>query len=250
MPSHDQAGGDDDIVIVIPARLKSSRLPEKPLADIGGKPMVVRTYERALGVMPRDRIYVATDSEKIAGICESHGCRVVMTSPDCLTGTDRVAEFAQAVPARTYVNLQGDEPGMPGGNIQAIIDAARAYPDEVINGWAWIGSEADFVSPNVPKVVIREDGSLMYMSRAPIPGSKSREFLFGRRQVCVYAFPKAALEAFASRRKKAEHEDVEDIEILRFVEMGVGVRMLELDSNFISVDTPEDLEKARQALVS
>lgn len=238
-----------DYVVVIPARLKSSRLPEKPLANIGGKTMLERTYERALGAVEENRIYIATDSDKIADVCRSFGAKVVMTSEDCLTGTDRIAEFAEKVSARTYINVQGDEPFMPTGNIRAIIDAALEKPDDIINGWAWINNEADWRSPNVPKVVIREDGRLMYMSRAPIPGNKADEFHFSRRQVCVYAFPAAALAEFAARARKTEHEMVEDIEILRFVEMGYEVKMIELDPDFISVDTPEDLERVRDQLV-
>lgn len=243
------SAGLREFVVVIPARLASSRLPEKPLADIGGKTMLERTWERALGAASREDIYVATDSQKIADVCDSFGAQVVLTSEDCMTGTDRIAEFAGKVPARTYINLQGDEPFMPVENIGAVIKAGVAHPDHIINGWAWITEEADWRSGDVPKVVLREDGRLLYMSRAPIPGSKSGQFRLGRRQVCVYAFPSAALKAFASRKQKAEHEEVEDIEILRFVEMGYEVTMIELDPDFISVDRPHDLDRVRAQLV-
>ena len=242
------SGGALDFAVVIPARLKSSRLPKKPLADIGGKPMIQHTYERALEAAPAGKVFIATDSHKIADICTAFDAQTVMTSDQCLTGTDRVAEFAKTIDARTYINLQGDEPFMPVGNISALIEAGLRSPDEIINGWAWIDDESDYRSVNVPKVVVREDGRLMYMSRSPIPGNKVGAFMFSRRQVCVYAFPKTALAAFEARGKKTEHESAEDIEILRFVEMGFDVQMIELDNAFISVDTPEDLEKVRAQL--
>lgn len=235
----------EDYVVVIPARLQSSRLPEKPLVDIHGKTMIERTWERAIEAVQREKVFIATDDEKIEQVCSSFGAQTILTSPDCLTGTDRVAEFAKSVPASIYINLQGDEPFMPVENISALIDAGLKQPDKIINGWAWIDSESDWRSVNVPKVVIREDGRLLYMSRAAIPGSKKDHFAFGRRQVCVYSFPAKALDSFASRPSKAEHEDVEDIEILRFLEMGYEVQMIELAADFVSVDTPEDLEIVR-----
>ncbi|GAB5459473.1 MAG: 3-deoxy-manno-octulosonate cytidylyltransferase [Henriciella sp.] len=234
-----------DYLIVIPARLGSTRLPRKPLADINGKPMLQHTVERALEVAPREQVFIATDSEEVRDLCQGFQVQVEMTSSACLTGTDRVAEFATRHPAQIYVNLQGDEPFMPAENIRMIVEAGLAHPTEVVNGWSWIDKEEDWRSRNVPKVIIREDGTLMYMSRAPIPGNKSDTFEFARRQVCVYSFPAKALKDFIAKPRKTEHEAIEDIEILRFVEMGFQVRMIELEGGFISVDTPEDLRLVR-----
>lgn len=237
-----------DYAVVIPARLESTRLPRKPLLDICGKPMIIHAWECALKAAPAEKVWVVTDSDEIADVCRAAGAQAMLTSQDCLTGTDRVAEFAEQVAADVYVNLQGDEPLMPAESIRTVIEASCAYPDEIINGWAWIEDEAEFRSRTVPKVVLREDGRLMYMSRAPIPGTKADTFAFSRKQICVYGFPREALRAFAANGGKTAHEAAEDIEILRFSEMGWDVRMLELSGDSVAVDTPADLERVRDMM--
>lgn len=235
-------------VVVIPARLASTRLPRKPLADICGKSMLEHTYERALEAVPAENIFIATDSNEIVNECEKFNAQVVMTSSSCLTGTDRIAEFAQKVHADIYINLQGDEPIMDPANVSKILKAGMASPSAIINGWAWIKDEKEFNSRSIPKVTIRQDGRMMYMSRAPIPGTKDGSFKFSRKQICVYSFPKEALFSFYSRKTKTPHEEAEDIEILRFSEMGWEVEMIELSGDSIAVDTPEDLDLVRNAI--
>lgn len=232
-----------DYVVVIPARLTSSRLPRKPLVEICGKSMLEHTYARAVEAVCAEKVFIATDSDEILQICEKFGAQVVMTSVDCLTGTDRIAEFAEKVSADVYINLQGDEPLMEPGDIKAVIKAGLAAPTSIINGWAWIETEAEFRSRTIPKVIVRQDGQMMYMSRAPIPGTKDNSFQFSRKQICVYSFPRKALADFAKNGGKTPHEEVEDIEILRFAEMGWEVQMIELSGTSIAVDTPEDLER-------
>jgi 3-deoxy-manno-octulosonate cytidylyltransferase (CMP-KDO synthetase) len=234
-----------DYVVVIPVRLTSSRLPRKPLAEICGKSMLEHTYARAVEAVCAEKVFIATDSDEILQVCEKFGAQVVMTSVDCLTGTDRIAEFAQKVSADVYINLQGDEPLMEPGNIKAVIKAGLAAPTSIINGWAWIETEAEFRSRTIPKVIVRQDGQMMYMSRAPIPGTKDNSFQFSRKQICVYSFPRKALADFTKNGGKTPHEEVEDIEILRFAEMGWEVQMIELSGTSIAVDTPEDLERVR-----
>lgn len=236
--------------VVIPARLGSTRLASKPLLDIVGKPMLIHTWERALEAVPVENVWIATDSQDIVDVCDKYGAQAVLTSEACLTGTDRVAEFATKVPADIYINLQGDEPMMPSESIRKVLEVSRAHPDQVVNGWAWITEEREFRSRTIPKVVIREDGQLMYMSRAPIPGTKADLFKFSRKQICVYAFPGPALKAFAARVEKTPHEDAEDIEILRFLEMGWNVKMIELSGDSIAVDTLEDLESVREKMAA
>lgn len=236
--------------VVIPARLGSTRLAGKPLVDIDGKPMVIHTWERALEAAPADKVWIATDSQKIVDVCTEYGAQTIMTSESCLTGTDRVAEFATKVPADVYINLQGDEPMMPSESISKVLDMSLTLPQQIINGWAWITEEPEFRSRTIPKVVIRENGQLMYMSRAPIPGTKADTFEFSRKQICVYAFPKDALTAFAARGEKTPHEAAEDIEIMRFLEMGWSVKMIELAGTSIAVDTFEDLERVREVMAS
>jgi len=230
-----------DYVVIIPARIGSTRLPNKPLIDIHGKPMILHTLDRAYEAVEKERVFIATDSKVISDVCTLAGANVIMTSDKCLTGTDRVAEVACKLPAKSYINLQGDEPMMDPSNILKVIEASQKSPNSIINAWAWIKSEAEFRSRSIPKVVIRRDGRLMYMSRAPIPGTKADTFTFSRKQVCVYGFPRESLVAFSQNNGKAEHENSEDIEILRFLEMGWEVEMIELSGNFRAVDTPEDL---------
>lgn len=235
--------------IVIPARLGSTRLAQKPLMDIGGTPMVIHTWQRGTEAAPEEHVYIATDSEEIMEVCAKYGAQAIMTSENCLTGTDRVAEFSTKIDRDVYINLQGDEPMMPPESIRNVVELSRANPHEIINGWAPIVDEKEYRSRMVPKVVLREDGKLMYMSRAPIPGNKSDTFAFARKQICVYGFPRNALMAFSSRNLKSAHEEIEDIEILRFIEMGWSVRMIELSGSSIAVDTLEDLGRVREAML-
>ncbi|TVR37408.1 MAG: 3-deoxy-manno-octulosonate cytidylyltransferase [Cryomorphaceae bacterium] len=232
-----------EFLVVIPARLKSTRLPEKPLVNLCGQSMIERTYRQCLKALPEDQVVVATDHPKIFDHCEERGMRVLMTPEKCLTGTDRVAAVAKEMDASFYVNVQGDEPLFNPEDITRTVEAARNHPGEVINGFAPISDEHSYRSTSVPKVVLRPDGRLLYMSRSPIPGHKQNEFYRAWRQICVYAFPKTALMDFASRNQKTPLESMEDIEILRFLEMGYEVRMIELSQDSIAVDTPEDVER-------
>jgi 3-deoxy-manno-octulosonate cytidylyltransferase (CMP-KDO synthetase) len=237
-------------IVVIPARFQSGRLPGKPLVNLCGVPMIVRTYRQCIKVVPAELVYVATDNDNIRAVCEKQGIRVVMTASNCLTGTDRVAEVAQKIEADTYINVQGDEPVFNPDDLSALIKAATAHPQDVINGYCSIRDEEMFRSSSVPKVVMRPDGRLLYMSRAPIPTNKRFGFEKGWRQVCAYAFPKSALEAFASTTSKTELETIEDIEILRFLELGWDVRMVPMSDVSVAVDNPEDVIRAEAAIRS
>lgn len=237
-----------DYVVVIPARYKSSRLPGKPLVDLEGKSLLQRTYEQTCKAVDADLVYVATDDKRIEEHCQRLNIQVIMTSSDCLTGTDRVAEFSEHIEATTYINVQGDEPLMNPKDILEVIKSAQINPNEIINGFAEITSEEDFRSVTIPKVVFRPDYRLLYMSRSPIPGNKKNQFRKSWRQICVYGFPKKALTEFSKQKNKTPLEHEEDIEILRFLELGYEVRMIELSTDSIAVDTPEDAEKVRTYL--
>tara|TARA_B100001146_G_C16192519_1_gene439889 strand:+ start:867 stop:1604 length:738 start_codon:yes stop_codon:yes gene_type:complete len=240
--------GLKDFVVVIPARYRSTRLPGKPLIDLEGKSMLLRTYEQCLKAVSADLIFVATDHDKIYQYCLDHHIQVEMTSAACLTGTDRIAEFSKKVSARTYINVQGDEPLMNPDDLKAVIKAAIKYPEEIINGYAGIDHENQYLSPHVPKVVFRPDQRLLYMSRSPIPGNKNNTFKKSWRQICIYGFPKNALSKFVEHSGKTELEQEEDIEILRFLELGYEVRMIELSKDSVAVDTPEDATVVRNIL--
>lgn len=236
-------------IVVIPARLASTRLPNKPLIDIAGKSLIERTWEQVVKAVSKEKVFVLTDDELIITHCEERGIQVKLTSKKCLTGTDRVAEFAAKYHFDYYINVQGDEPLMNPDDISKIIsELDQAAEDEIINGFAAIHTESDFRSLTIPKVVFRPDGRLLYMSRGAIPSNKKDKFIKGFKQVCVYAFPKNALIQFAVEKNKTALEDIEDIEILRFLELGYDVKMIGLSSDSIAVDVPEDIDKVFQRL--
>lgn len=237
-----------DFVIVIPARYQSSRLPGKPLIDLEGKSMLLRTYEQCCQAVAAEQIYIATDDERIMTHCIENNMQVEMTSSDCLTGTDRIANFAMKIKARIYINVQGDEPLMNPEDLRKIIQTSKNHPTEIINGYAKITSQEQYNSLHIPKVVFRPDKRLLYMSRSPIPGNKQGVFQRSWRQVCIYAFPSDSLSMFANQKHKSCLEYEEDIEILRFLELGLDVRMVQLSTDSIAVDTPEDAAKVRNIL--
>lgn len=232
--------------IVIPARWQSSRFPGKPLADLGGKPVLVHVWERCRRAMDDDRIIVATDDDRIADVMSAVGARIAMTSSSCLTGTDRVAEVAREFPADWYVNVQGDEPFVDPQAIAAVMTTATSAALDIaaINAMSPIRSERDFRSSTVPKVVCDAQKRLLYMSRAAIPTDKSLSFGTAHRQVGLYAFRRTVLEAFAAQGSKMPLENFEDLEILRLIELGYTVQMVEVDNPGPAIDTPEDLERA------
>lgn len=235
-------------IVVIPARYKSTRFPGKPLIDLAGKSMIQRVFEQCTKAISRDLIYVATEDERIKDHCDSLGIQCLITSDNCLTGTDRVAEVASKIDADYYINLQGDEPLFDPTDLTKTIEAITKKSGPIYNGYCPIHTASDYNSPSVPKVVFRNDGRLLYMSRAAIPGNKDQTFNFGYRQVCVYGFPKQSLVDFTAQKGKTRFEKEEDIEILRFLELGHEVEMIEMSSNSIPVDHPEDVLKVLERI--
>lgn len=238
----------NDYAVIIPARYDASRLPGKPLIDLNGTPMVVRTYRQCIKACPPEKVFVATDDSRIKEVCQQYGIQVLMTSSDCLTGTDRVAECARQIDADVFVNIQGDEPVFEPQDIVALVDAIQKYPGEVLNGVCELKDEGQYCNTSTPKVVMRPDGRLLYMSRAAIPTTKTRKFVKAWRQVCAYAFPRRALEVFSGNGVKTPLEQIEDIEILRFLELGWEVRMIPLSSQSVAVDMPEDVETVNKII--
>lgn len=228
--------------VVIPARFESSRFPGKPLIDICGKPMIQHVWERCCLAVDQARIFVATDNECIKEAVQNFSGQVVMTSSECLTGTDRLAEANLQLNCDFIVNVQGDEPLIAPGDINTVIDAFLRTGN-VTNAMCPITSEQEFRSFTVPKVTFSQSGKLMYMSRSGIPLTKSGEYKFGYKQVCIYAFSREQLAFFNSNKVKTRHEGVEDIEILRFLESDYPVDMVEVLSGSLAVDVPSDVDK-------
>ncbi|HEY4199913.1 MAG TPA: 3-deoxy-manno-octulosonate cytidylyltransferase [Devosiaceae bacterium] len=238
-----------DIRLVIPARYRSTRLPGKPLIDIAGTPLLERTWRRCTLAFPQEKIYVATDDQRIADYCESKGIQWILTSPDCLTGTDRIAEFAEKMPADYYINVQGDEPLINPEDIKRIVAAAQQSPTDLHLGICEVTSEEQYRNPSIPKAVFRQDKRLLYVSRASIPAPKSLEYRRAWRPVWIYGFSPAALKAYAGNGGKTTIEAIEDNEIIRFLELGYEVHLVEMSSESIAVDTPEDVAEVERALV-
>jgi len=236
------------LLVVIPARFQSTRFPGKPLADLDGSPLIEHVWKRCCRAVDAMDVVVATDDERIAAVARDFGAIVEMTSSACLTGTDRVAEVASRHRADWYVNVQGDEPFVDPAAIQKVIEAARTAEEDVaaVNTMSAITEESEFRSATVPKTVTDLRGRLLYMSRAAIPADKHLGFKRAFRQVGLYAFRPSALVPYRAGAKKSPLEEIEDIEILRLLESGAHVRMVEVPASGIAVDTPDDLERAQE----
>jgi 3-deoxy-manno-octulosonate cytidylyltransferase (CMP-KDO synthetase) len=234
--------------VVIPARYQSSRFPGKPLIDLLGKSMIQRVWERCCEAVGSELVFIATDSLLIKDKAISFGANVVMTSSECMTGTDRLAEANKKLNCDFVINVQGDEPLISPQDINTIIDAYKKQPNTIVNAMCRLKNEQEFRSFTVPKVVTSKSGKLLYMSRSPIPVTKNNGYEFGFKQVCIYAFSKEHLDFFASHQSKTQIEQVEDIEILRFLENDIDVHMVEVASSSIAVDVPSDVTKVIESL--
>lgn len=240
------------IIGVIPARYKSSRFPGKPLADICGKPMIWWVYQQCMKVDDFEAVYVATDDQVIYDTCQNFGIKVLMTSDTHKTGTDRIGEVARKIPADLIVNIQGDEPLLEPATIKAAIKPFYQNENlQVSNLMTKILDPIDVVNCTVPKVITNKNGIGVYLTRSAAPYPKGSLDYAYYKQVCVYGFKPEALQFFCDygmKYGKAKVEAVEDIEILRFIENGYKVQYIEVDSETVAVDTPNDLEKVRKII--
>ena len=242
-----------ETVAIIPARLRSTRLPGKALALIGDRPMVCHVADRTRLARGLSRVLVATDDERIRDAVASRGGQVVMTRADHASGTDRLAEVAAGLAADVVVNVQGDLPLLDPAMIELL--AAR-MADEASLPMATLATpihdEGDFRSPHVVKVVAGRDGRALYFSRSPIPHdrdqTRSPEEPLGWRHIGMYAYRRDVLLRLASLAPTAL-EERERLEQLRALENGIAIGVVAWHGAepLIEVDTPEDLERARRA---
>ena len=237
-------------VIIIPARYQSSRFPGKPLVDILGIPMIIRVAQICEKAVGKEAVYIATDDVKIIEESKKYGYQSIMTSRNAITGTDRVAEAAKKIDADIYINVQGDEPTLKPENIKNVIKAKHENPHYVINSYYKILPSEDPNSKSIPKVIMNEKQLLIYISRSLIPGSKSNEKIKPEyyKQVCIYAFSKIELEKFLDYGRKSKIEAIEDIEILRFLDLDTKILMVPASETSIAVDEPADLIKVKNYL--
>ncbi|MDP2315951.1 MAG: 3-deoxy-manno-octulosonate cytidylyltransferase [Pseudomonadota bacterium] len=226
------------VLAVIPARFGSTRLPGKALADLGGAPMVVRVWERVRRSEGIDRVLVATDDVRIADAVRAHGGEAVMTGV-CVSGTDRVAECARNRGARVVVNVQGDEPFVDPTDITRV---AAAVSDGAPIATAAAPLTDGVEDPARVKVVCDAAGRALYFSRAAIPHGGP-----WRLHVGLYAFTGSALEAVAAL-PPSPLERAERLEQLRWLEAGYRIRVVSVPEGPLSVDTPDDLARARARL--
>jgi len=235
-------------VAVIPSRLASTRLPRKPLRQLLGKPMVEWVYEAARGCRGLSDVIVATDSEEIFTLCQSHGWSVRMTSEACRSGTDRVREVAQSVPADLYINVQGDEPLARAEHLDALLSVMR--PGVQVGTLCTPCPPEDVANPNAVKIVAALDGRALYFSRSSIPFDRDRtNQVRYRKHLGFYAYTPQALEQFCLW-PESELERSERLEQLRFLDHGVDIYAAETPFDTVGVDTEEDLLRAEQRLRS
>jgi 3-deoxy-manno-octulosonate cytidylyltransferase (CMP-KDO synthetase) len=246
-------------VAIIPARFASTRLPGKALADLGGKPMVVRVAERARESGAR-QVYVATDHKDIAAAAEQHGFRALMTRADHPTGTDRIAEVAERLSlaaGTVVVNVQGDEPLIEPGLIRAVATLLAETPEAAIaTACHPIREAAELFNPNVVKVVLDRAGLARYFSRAPVPFARdafagsTREIPQGLpcyRHIGIYAYRTDFLLAYP-RLERSPLEEFEALEQLRALWHGYAIAVaIRPDAPLPGVDTAEDLRRVQAA---
>jgi 3-deoxy-manno-octulosonate cytidylyltransferase (CMP-KDO synthetase) len=229
-----------DSLIAIPARMKSSRFPGKPLALISGKPMIYHVIDRCRETKLPFPIYVCTDSTEIFDMVESYGVNGFMTG-EHPTGSDRVAEMANVIGAEFVINVQGDEPIIDPLDIVKTHDFLVSSKHSVVTGFSSLSDTQDFNDVNTIKIVKDNFNNLLYVSRAAIPGQKIGA-VEGRayRQICLYGYTASALKDFA-KFNRGSLELSEDHELLRFLENGIKVGLVELSDASIPVDLPSDV---------
>lgn len=236
------------VVGIIPSRYKSSRFEGKPLAIIAGKTMIRRVYEQAQKAKKIDKIYVATDDNRIRSEAESFGARVIMTSPDHASGTDRVAEAIYNIDCDIVINIQGDEPLINPEVLDALAIAMINEPDIPMATLIIPITDMKVVQdPNVSKVVKDKNGFALYCSRAAIPFARDGNWTNVYKQLGIYAYRRDFLLKFASMGCSA-YENIEKLEQLRALENGYKLKTVETKYDSIGVDIPEDVKKVERLL--
>ena len=239
-------------VAIIPARYRSTRLPGKVLADIGGRPMVEHVYRRATAAAGVGRVLVATDDERVAEAVSAFGGNVAMTSAGHPSGLDRLAEVAGGLTSDIVVNVQGDEPLVDPALIDAVVGALSTSSIDIATARCPIRAPDELGDPNAVKVVADRRGDALYFSRAPIPHRRDATGggdVLGYRHVGLYAYRRNCLLDLA-RVAPTPLERSERLEQLRALESGFRIRTVETASAPAGVDTPGDLRRVRELFAS
>jgi 3-deoxy-manno-octulosonate cytidylyltransferase (CMP-KDO synthetase) len=240
-----------DVIIVIPARYGSTRLPGKPLVPIAGTTMIQRVYERAKKSRLAAQVIVATDDHRIVSAVEAFGGVARMTRADHRTGTERVAEVAAHTAGQVFVNVQGDEPLLNPEVVDAAIAALLQEPAaEIATVATLIKRPADIMDPNVVKAVLDFDDHALYFSRAPVPWVRdtgSQLQVRHLKHLGLYVFQRDALLEYPTL-PQGTLEKIEQLEQLRWLENGWKIRVAEVEHDAISVDVPEDVTRVEKLL--
>lgn len=241
------------ILGVIPARFASTRLMGKPLADIGGKPMLQHTWENAKKSKLLQDVVIAVDDEKVAQVAKDFGAKVYITPKNVNTGTDRIAIIAKLIPeAHIIVNIQGDEPFIKGRMIDQAIEPLLFAPEINVSTLAKkITTPEELKSISIPKVVFDYNNFAMYFSRSPIPFVRGARTALDRLQHCdiykhigLYVYTRESLLAY-TLLAPTDLEMAEQLEQLRMLENGFKIKVVVTEYENLAVDTPDDLERAR-----
>jgi 3-deoxy-manno-octulosonate cytidylyltransferase (CMP-KDO synthetase) len=237
-------------IVVIPARLKSTRLPEKILLDLGGKLLIQRVFETCcLGISP-ENIWIACDDGSVEKVCLEFTPNVILTNPNHASGTDRIAEVASKIECDIVVNVQGDEPFFESAIIKKLSKALENDNTQMASVFARVETIEELNNSNLVKVVTDNDSNAIYFSRLPIPFARnSNEMVHGdyKKHVGIYAYKKDFLLQY-SKMKVSFLEDMEKLEQLRAIENGTKILMLETKIFEKGIDTLEDLELARKII--
>ena len=242
------------VLAVIPARWASTRFPGKPVVPLLGLPMIVHVWRRAVRAERVDSCVLATDDERIADVAREYGMEVAMTSDQCITGTDRVAEVARQIEADVYVNVQGDEPLIEPAVIDAV--ASGLADSEMTTAATPVNNISDYSDPNAVKVVVSAANRALYFSRRTIPFIRDLAEESPEQQLAAFPFLKH-LGIYGYRRDTLKRlvefapsplEQVERLEQLRALENGIGIAVCTVNYDAVGVDVPEDVQRVEALL--
>lgn len=241
------------VIGCIPSRYASTRLPAKPLCDIGGQPMVLHVLKRALQAKRLDDVVVLTDDERILNTVREAGYKAVMTSPDCASGTDRLADYmSQHNEGDIFVNMQGDEVLLDPLHIDQLVESFMQNPQAEMGTLAhWVSEPGILSDPTTAKVVISQQGNALYFSRHCIPVTQAGDLpVQALIHIGVYIYNRKTLSQLTAI-PQTPLEQIEKLEQLRALESGINIDVIVVDDfHSLSVDTPADLEKARLLFAS
>lgn len=239
------------IIAMIPARYEASRFPGKLMKDLGGKSVIVRTYESAKKTNLFDEVYVVTDSDIIFSEIENAGGKAIMSKKEHDCGSDRIAEAVEDMNVDIVINVQGDEPFIDTTSLEKLIDVFNKDTKKEIDLASLkveIKETSEIENPNNVKVITDQNDFAIYFSRSVIPFWRDKDIAVKYyKHIGVYAFRKSALTSFYNT-PITPLEAAEKIEAIRYLEVGKKIKMIETDKLAIGIDTPEDLEKAIKLL--